>query len=195
MQRSLCVKAAAHTPRAILWKIGRRGEGNYDPKVTIHLTQDCNVGRADFYLTLFSLLAIRDVERHIRPMTATLTIDDAGQIILPEALKRVFGVEPGVRLRAEVTSDRIEIVKDIPVVTETARSSSGRLVLARTGIAVDAAKAVREERDAFAKDIPVVTEGVLENGVLVLPKLGIKMDAGAAIRADRDEQAERARHR
>jgi len=88
-------------------------------------------------------------------MTATFTIDDAGQINLPDALKRVFGVEPGVRLRAEVTSDRIEIVKDIPV----------------------------------------VTEGELENGVLVLPKLGIKMDAGAAIRADRDEQAERALRR
>jgi bifunctional DNA-binding transcriptional regulator/antitoxin component of YhaV-PrlF toxin-antitoxin module len=88
-------------------------------------------------------------------MTATFTIDDTGQIILPDALKRVFGVEPGVRLRAEVTSDRIEIVKDIPV----------------------------------------VTEGVLENGVLVLPKLGIKMDVGAAIRADRDEQAERAARR
>ena len=88
-------------------------------------------------------------------MTATFTIDDAGKINLPDALKRVFGVEPGVRLRAEVTSDRIEIVKDIPV----------------------------------------VMEGVLENGVLVLPKLGIKMDAGAAIRADRDEQAERALRR
>ena len=85
-------------------------------------------------------------------MTATLTIDEAGQINLPEALKRVFGVEPGVRLRAEVTSDRIELVKDIPI----------------------------------------VTEGVLENGVLLLPKLGIQMDAGAAIRADRDEQAQRA---
>lgn len=84
-------------------------------------------------------------------MTATLTIDEAGQINLPEALKRVFGVEPGVRLRAEVTSDRIELVKDMPV----------------------------------------VTEGVLENGVLLLPRLGIKMDAGAAIRADREEQAER----
>jgi bifunctional DNA-binding transcriptional regulator/antitoxin component of YhaV-PrlF toxin-antitoxin module len=88
-------------------------------------------------------------------MTATLTIDAAGQIQLPEDAKRVFGAEPGVRLRAEVTADRIEIVKDIPV----------------------------------------VTGGVLENGVLVLPRLGIKMDAGAAIRADRGEQAERALRR
>jgi len=83
-------------------------------------------------------------------MTATLTIDEAGQIVLPEALKRVFGVEPGVRLRAEVTADRIEIVKDIPVVTETTRSASGRLVLAPTGIAMDVAKAVREDHDEQA---------------------------------------------
>ncbi len=87
---------------------------------------------------------------NINPMTATFTIDDAGQINLPDALKRVFGVEPGVRLRAEVTSDRIEIVKDIPVVTETIRSSSGRLILAPTGIKVDAGKAIREERDELA---------------------------------------------
>jgi bifunctional DNA-binding transcriptional regulator/antitoxin component of YhaV-PrlF toxin-antitoxin module len=88
-------------------------------------------------------------------MTATITIDEAGQINLPDAVMRIFGAEPGITLRAEVTSERIEIVKEVPV----------------------------------------VTEGVLENGVLVLPKLGIKMDAGAAIRADRDEQAERALRR
>lgn len=83
-------------------------------------------------------------------MTGTFTIDEAGQIVLPEAMKRVFGLEPGVRLRAEVTADRIEIVKDIPVVTETIQSASGRLVLAPTGIAVDVAKAIREERDELA---------------------------------------------
>ena len=83
-------------------------------------------------------------------MTATLTLDEDGQIHLPDALKRAFGAEPGVRVRAEVTADRIEIVKDIPIVTETSRSPSGRLVLARTGQAVDSAKAIREERDELA---------------------------------------------
>jgi bifunctional DNA-binding transcriptional regulator/antitoxin component of YhaV-PrlF toxin-antitoxin module len=91
----------------------------------------------------------------IRSMTATITIDEAGQINLPEDVKRVFGAEPGDRLRAEVSSDRIEIVKETPV----------------------------------------VTEGVLENGILMLPRLGIKMDAATAIRAERDEQAERALRR
>ena len=83
-------------------------------------------------------------------MTATLTIDESGQIELPEQLRRIFGVKPGVRVRAEVTPDRIEIVKDIPLASETTRSPNGRLVLASTGVRVDAASAVREERDALA---------------------------------------------
>ena len=83
-------------------------------------------------------------------MTATLTIDNAGQINLPEALRRAFGAEPGVRVRAEVTSGRIEIVKDIPEVTQTTRSPSGRLVLAPTGITVDVAKAIRDNREELA---------------------------------------------
>jgi len=83
-------------------------------------------------------------------MTATFTLDEDGQIHLTDALKRAFGAEPGVRVRAEVTADRIEIVKDIPVVTETSRSPSGRLVLARSGQTVDAAKATREQRHELA---------------------------------------------
>lgn len=88
-------------------------------------------------------------------MTATFSIDVAGQIVLPEAMKRVFGAEPGVRLRVEASPDRIEIVKDLPV----------------------------------------VNEGVVVNGVLLLPRLGIKMNAAAAVRADRDEQGEHALRR
>jgi bifunctional DNA-binding transcriptional regulator/antitoxin component of YhaV-PrlF toxin-antitoxin module len=84
-------------------------------------------------------------------MTATITIDEAGQILLPEVLRRAFGAEPGALLRAEVNCGRMEIVKDIPE----------------------------------------ITQGVMENGVLVLPRLGIKVDAAAAVRAERDERAER----
>jgi len=83
-------------------------------------------------------------------MTATLTIDESGQIELPEPLRQIFGVMPGVRIRAEVTPDRIEIVKDIPETSETTLSPSGRLVLARTGVRMDAGSAVREERDSLA---------------------------------------------
>lgn len=46
-------------------------------------------------------------------MTATITMDEAGQITLPAALKRAFGAVPGARLRAEVTAGRIEIVSEV----------------------------------------------------------------------------------
>ncbi len=95
-------------------------------------------------------LAILDTSGTVHFMTETLTVDENGQIILSEALRQAFGVLPGLRLRAEATLDRIEIVKDVPVVTETSRSPSGRLVLASTGIPMDAAKAVRQEREAIA---------------------------------------------
>jgi bifunctional DNA-binding transcriptional regulator/antitoxin component of YhaV-PrlF toxin-antitoxin module len=102
--------------------------------------------------SIWASAGLQFATEHVRitSVVATFTIDDTGQIILPDAMKRVFGVEPGVRLRAEVTSDRIEIVKDIPVVTETTRSSSGRLIYAATGIQVDSGKAIREERDELA---------------------------------------------
>jgi bifunctional DNA-binding transcriptional regulator/antitoxin component of YhaV-PrlF toxin-antitoxin module len=84
-------------------------------------------------------------------VVAAITMDEAGRIQLPEALKRVFGVQPGVRLHAKVTSGRIEIVREVPV----------------------------------------VTEGVVEEGILLLPKLGVNIDAAAAIRAGRDERTQR----
>jgi bifunctional DNA-binding transcriptional regulator/antitoxin component of YhaV-PrlF toxin-antitoxin module len=82
-------------------------------------------------------------------MNATFTLDDSGQINLPEALKRVFGVGPGVRVQAEVTEDRIEIVKVLPEVTEGVMED-GVLVLPRLGIKMDAAAAVRADREEQA---------------------------------------------
>ena len=68
--------------------------------------------------------------------------------------------------------------EDIPVMTKTTQSPTGRLVLA-----------------PMADQISEVTSGVCENGVLVVPKLGIKMDVAAAVRAERDALADRAAQR
>ena len=87
-------------------------------------------------------------------MTATLTLDEAGRLILPEAVVQVLGMKPGISVKAEVTADRIELIKDessdVPVITELARTPEGLLVLPATGVKVDivaAIKAEREERD------------------------------------------------
>jgi bifunctional DNA-binding transcriptional regulator/antitoxin component of YhaV-PrlF toxin-antitoxin module len=83
-------------------------------------------------------------------MTTMLTIDDAGKIDMPESLRHVFGAKPGVRIRAEVTEGRIEIVKDdLPEVT-AGEFENGVLVVPKLGIKMDAAAAVRAERDELA---------------------------------------------
>jgi bifunctional DNA-binding transcriptional regulator/antitoxin component of YhaV-PrlF toxin-antitoxin module len=121
--------------------------GNAYPGTKSRRMQDLARGTRELQ---YERLAIWDFDGSVEAMNATLTIDDAGRINLPQALKEVFGVKPGIQLRAEVTANRIEIVKDIEVVKVTSRSPSGRLILAPTGVAMNTAKAVREERDELA---------------------------------------------
>lgn len=58
----------------------------------------------------------------IRPMTATLTLDNAGRLLLPAQILRVLGMQPGVEMKVEVTPGRIELLNDqeidVPVITE-----------------------------------------------------------------------------
>ncbi|MFO1482851.1 MAG: AbrB/MazE/SpoVT family DNA-binding domain-containing protein [Verrucomicrobiaceae bacterium] len=82
-------------------------------------------------------------------MTATITINEAGQISFPEAVSRVFGLKPGERVQAEVTPDKIEIVREAPEVSE-GEMENGVLVLPKLGISMNAGAAVRAERDELA---------------------------------------------
>jgi len=80
-------------------------------------------------------------------MTATLIIKEDGKIDLPEDVRLVFGVKAGLKIQAEFSADRIELVKDIPSATKTIRSASGRLVVAPVSVKMDAAMAVCAEKD------------------------------------------------
>jgi bifunctional DNA-binding transcriptional regulator/antitoxin component of YhaV-PrlF toxin-antitoxin module len=57
-------------------------------------------------------------------MTATLTLDNSGRLLLPAQILRVLGRQPGVELKVEVTPGRIELLndqeEDVPVITELA---------------------------------------------------------------------------
>lgn len=86
-------------------------------------------------------------------MITTLTPDEEGRLPLPEPLRRVFGLKPGMLLRAEVSAGRLEIVSDenaeaisVAQLVET----DGVLLLPKKGELVDAAEAIRAERDALA---------------------------------------------
>jgi bifunctional DNA-binding transcriptional regulator/antitoxin component of YhaV-PrlF toxin-antitoxin module len=86
-------------------------------------------------------------------MTTTLTLDEEGRLTLPEPLQRVFGLKPGMLLRAEVSEGRMEIVSDEnaePVTVTQLVETDGVLLLPKRGILVDAAGAIRAEREALA---------------------------------------------
>ena len=83
-------------------------------------------------------------------MTATLIINQDGMIELPEEVRLMFGAKAGLKIRAEVSADRIELVKDIPAASRTMRSPTGRLVLAPTSVSMDSATTLRVERNGLA---------------------------------------------
>ena len=82
-------------------------------------------------------------------MNATLSLDAAGRLVLPINALRLLGMKPGDQVRADVSPNRIEICPEAPVMAEGV-IENGVLVMARQGIPMDAAAAVRGERDALA---------------------------------------------
>jgi len=99
-------------------------------------------------------LPLRRTCGKLSAMTATLTIDDDGRLTLPEPLKQVFGgIKPGMRLRAEVTEGRMEIMSEAePDVVGVSQlvDNDGVLLLPKRGVPIDAAAAIRAERDELA---------------------------------------------
>ena len=79
-------------------------------------------------------------------MKVSTTIDSAGRILVPVSIRRRFNLAQGSRLRLEVVAERIVLTPECdpsPLVR-----SGKRLILKPSGKRVDAAAAVRAERDA-----------------------------------------------
>jgi bifunctional DNA-binding transcriptional regulator/antitoxin component of YhaV-PrlF toxin-antitoxin module len=83
-------------------------------------------------------------------MNATLSLDAAGRLVLPNNALRVLGMKPGDQVSADVSPNRIEICPEPPVMAEGV-VENGVLVMARRGTPMDAAAAVRAERDSMAE--------------------------------------------
>lgn len=82
-------------------------------------------------------------------MNATLSLDEAGRLVLPNNALRLLGIKPGDQVRADVSPNRIDICPEPPPMAEGV-IENGVLVMARQGIPMDAAAAVRADRDALA---------------------------------------------
>jgi bifunctional DNA-binding transcriptional regulator/antitoxin component of YhaV-PrlF toxin-antitoxin module len=87
---------------------------------------------------------------HWNPMNATLSLDEEGRLVLPNTALRVLGIKPGDEIRADVSPNRIDICPEPPVMAH-GMIENGVLVMGRQQIRMDAAAAVRAERDALAE--------------------------------------------
>jgi AbrB family looped-hinge helix DNA binding protein len=78
----------------------------------------------------------------------SITIDQAGRIVLPSEVRRRLNLGPGSRLRVAVVAERIELTPEPEPDPALALTPSKRSVLQATGTGFDAAAATRAERDA-----------------------------------------------
>ena len=84
-------------------------------------------------------------------MTADLTIDSAGRIVLPSAVRRALNLSAGSRLRLDVAAQRIELTPELDTDAELLVVPGRRTVLRPIGKRSDAAALVRAERDTQAE--------------------------------------------
>lgn len=80
---------------------------------------------------------------------ATTTMDSTGRVVLPSEVRRRLRLAAGARFSVEVVAERIELTLEAPPEPAVVRKA-GRLVLAATGEPLDAAAAIRAERQTQA---------------------------------------------
>lgn len=82
-------------------------------------------------------------------MTATLTIDSAGRIVLPKRIREKLHLATGTKLRADIVGDKLELEVEPPE-TKIVKNKSGLpVIMGWEGFnAVEALKQDRAERDA-----------------------------------------------
>ena len=84
-------------------------------------------------------------------MSQPVTMDQAGRIVLPMAVRRRLNLAPGARLMLDVVAQRIELTPEPQAESELVATAGRRTVLRPTGKAFDAAAATRAERDAQSR--------------------------------------------
>ncbi|MEX2579312.1 MAG: AbrB/MazE/SpoVT family DNA-binding domain-containing protein [Verrucomicrobiales bacterium] len=77
-------------------------------------------------------------------MSDTISIDKAGRVVIPKAMREKLHLAPGTSLHAEIVGDRIELT---PATAEVRVVREGKRRVLTGGVPFDAAKAVREARE------------------------------------------------
>jgi AbrB family looped-hinge helix DNA binding protein len=82
-------------------------------------------------------------------MNSTVTIDLAGRLVLPKAVRERLHLRAGSKLNLEIIADKIELTPAADTDRKLVRKGK-RLVLVKTGVPYDAAAAVRADHEALA---------------------------------------------
>ena len=81
-------------------------------------------------------------------VTTITTLDSTGRVVLPAEVRKQLRLATGARFSVDVVADRIELTLEVPP-TAVVRKA-GRLLVAASGEALDAAAAIRSERQTQA---------------------------------------------
>ena len=81
--------------------------------------------------------------------TTITTLDSTGRVVLPAEARKKLRLATGARFSVDVVADRIELTLEAPPAPAVVRKA-GRLVLAASGEALDAAAAIRAEHQTQA---------------------------------------------
>ena len=83
-------------------------------------------------------------------MQATITMDSAGRLVLPKAMRDRLHLRQGARLKAEVIADKIELTPTPDAGVRVERRGKRLLIIGSGAVATnDAAAAVRAAREEY----------------------------------------------
>lgn len=86
---------------------------------------------------------------YLRAMTATLTMDSAGRVVLPKGIRDKLHLVAGSKLRADIVGDKLELEVEPPETKVVTNKAGRRVIVGWEGFnAVEAIKQSRAERDA-----------------------------------------------
>jgi AbrB family looped-hinge helix DNA binding protein len=82
-------------------------------------------------------------------MTATLTLDNAGRLLLPKRMREQLKLRSGAKMKVEIVGDKIQIEEEVQPVEWVRNKSGRRVVVGWEGF--DAAAAVRATHEDLAQ--------------------------------------------
>lgn len=80
-------------------------------------------------------------------MSTTISIDKAGRLVLPKAIREKFHLQGGAQVEVQTVGDHIELFPVVDGCAEVVEDADGWLVVADGGGDIDIVAAIREDRE------------------------------------------------